>query len=112
MVTKKNEISGTFLDGRQITVQDNLAKWMDRGKPIGVDKNLMYFRIVGFQGVDQFVGRGAVKIPVKTKMDTVRILELENLKVHGHRHPPFPKLGGAIIRPPKALLENFHGLTA
>jgi hypothetical protein len=62
---------------------------MDRGQPIGIDKYLMHIRAVGIQGINQFVGRGAVEISIKAKMDTVPVFKLEYFKVHGHRLPSF-----------------------
>jgi hypothetical protein len=101
MVANEHQISAAAVQTGKITIKDDLTKWMNRFQSVGVDKDLLHIRSIGLQGIDQFMGGGAVKIPVEGKVDTVSVFMLENLEINGHRLSSFPPPGGGIIRLPK-----------
>ncbi|MGD9309665.1 MAG: hypothetical protein PVG51_11030, partial [Desulfosarcina sp.] len=64
---------------------------------IGINIYLAHVLSARFQGIDQFIGGGAVKITIKHQTDMVFVFELDNSKVHGHRLPSFPPAAGDLI---------------
>lgn len=74
-------------------MKDDLTKWMNRFQPVGIDKDLLHFRAIGFQGIDQLMGGCAVEIAVEGEVDTVAVFMLENLEINGHRLSSFPPPG-------------------
>lgn len=79
-------------------MKDDLTKWMNRFQSVGIDKDLLHIRSIGFQGIDQLMGGCAVEIPVEGEVDTIPVFMLENLEVQGHRLAFLSTAGGGTIR--------------
>jgi hypothetical protein len=101
MVADKHHVSGTAAQAGEIAIKHDLAKMMNRFQSVGVDKNLIHIRSIGFKDIDQFMGGGAVEIPVEGKVDAVSVFMLENLEIDGHRLASFLPPVGGIVRLPK-----------
>lgn len=101
MVADEDQVPAATAQTGQIAMKDDLTEWMNRFQSVGIDEDLLHIRPVGFQGVDQFVGGGAVEIPVEGEVNTIAVFMLENLEIHGHRLPSFPPPGGVTIRLPE-----------
>ncbi len=102
MVADENQVSGTSTQTGKIAIKNDLTERMNRFQSVGVDKNLLHIRSIGFKGVNQFMCGGAVEIPVEAEVDTVSVFMLENLEIHGHRLSSFlPPVGGIIRLPEK-----------
>jgi hypothetical protein len=102
MIADKHEVFLATSQQRQIPVQNDLAEGMDRCQSIGVDEDLIHFRTIGFQGIDQFMGGRAVKIAIQSQVHAASVFQLENFEVYGHRLRSFlPPIGG-VIRLPQA----------
>ena len=94
MVADEHQVPATAAQTGKIAMKDDLTKWMNRFQSVGIDEDLLHIRSVGFQGIDQFMGGGAVEIPVEGEVDAVSVFVLENLEIHGHRLSSFPPPGG------------------
>ena len=70
MVADEHQVPATAACTGKVAKQDDLAKRVDRFQPVGVDKDLIHIRAAGFQGVDQFMGGGAVEVSIEGEMDT------------------------------------------
>ncbi|MEE4112129.1 MAG: hypothetical protein V2I40_04895 [Desulfobacteraceae bacterium] len=90
MVADEHQIPAATEQTGKIAMEDDLTKWMDRFQTVGVDKDLLHIRSIGFQDINQFMGGCAVEIPVESEVDTVSAFMLENLEIHGHRLSSFP----------------------
>ena len=101
MIPDKYQIPAAIEQTGKITIKDDLTERMNRFQSIGVDKDLLHIRSIGSQDIDQFMGGGAVEIPVESEVDTIFALMLENLEINGHRLSSFPPPGGGILRLPK-----------
>jgi len=98
MVADKHEVPAVTIQARKIAIKNDLTKWMNRFQSVGINKDLLHIRSIGLQRIDQFMGGGAVEIPVEGEVDTISVFMLENLEVHGHRLPSFPPPGGGTFR--------------
>ena len=94
MVADEHQVPAAAVQTGKIAMKDDLTKWMNRFQSVGIDEDLLHIRSVGFQGIDQFMGGGAVEIPVEGEVDAVSVFVLENLEIHGHRLSSFPPPGG------------------
>jgi hypothetical protein len=95
MVANEHQVPAVTVQTGKIAMKNDLTKWMDRFQSVGIDEDLLHIRSVGFQGVDQLMGGGAVEISVEGEVDTIAVFMLENLEINGHRLTSFP-LPGAI----------------
>jgi hypothetical protein len=101
MVADEHQVPAATAQTGKIAMKDDLTKWMNRFQSVGIDKDLLHIRSIGFQGIDQLMGGGAVEIPVEGEVDTISVFMLENLEIHSHRLSSFPPPGGGIIRLPE-----------
>lgn len=90
MVADEHQVPAATAQTGKIALKDDLTKWMNRFQSVGIDKDLLHIRSIGFQGIDQLMGGCAVEIPVEGEVDTIPVFMLENLEVQGHRLPSFP----------------------
>lgn len=94
MVADEYQVPATAAQAGKIAMKDDLTKGMNRFQSVGINKDLLDVRSVGFEDIDQFMGGGAVEISVEGEMDTIAVFVLENLEIHGHRLSSFPPPGG------------------
>jgi hypothetical protein len=97
MVADEHQVPAATAQTGKIAMKDDLTKWMNRFQSVGIDKDLLHIRSIGFQGIDQLMGGGAVEIPVEGEVDTIAAFMLEYPEIHGHRLSSFPPPGAAPL---------------
>jgi hypothetical protein len=82
MVTDKDHALAASTQAGEVSIEDHLSKRVHGGQPARVDKYLIHIRAIASQRIDQFVGRGTIKLSIEGKVHTVFVLELKDVKVH------------------------------